>query len=266
MAPQLGKLETQFFAYTQMRRLSTVRTGELGKPLGLTREQELELLRRLARSGLIVRVRQGFYLVPPQLPPGGKWSPGEGLAIKALIEDRSAQYQICGPNAFYRYGWDDQVPNRLYAYNDRISGDRKIGAVNLTLIKVARTRLGAIEAATTPNGVEVVYSSKARSLMDAVYDWSRFNSLPRGYDWIRSELTDDSSFASELVKVTLRFGNKGTIRRIGWLLDTQSVAESQLRKLEKALRPSSSQIPWIPTRPKRGTVDQRWGVIVNDAG
>jgi len=30
------------------------------------------------------------------------------------------------------------------------------------------------------------------------------------------------------------------------------VGERLLRKLDKALRPSSSRIPWIPTRPKRG--------------
>ena len=30
-----------------------------------------------------------------------------------------------GPSAFSRYGWDDQIPNRLYAYNNRLSGERK---------------------------------------------------------------------------------------------------------------------------------------------
>ncbi|TDI38256.1 MAG: hypothetical protein E2P02_21005 [Acidobacteria bacterium] len=29
-------------------------------------------------------------------------------------------------NAFNRYGFDEQMPNRIYAYNNRISGDRSI--------------------------------------------------------------------------------------------------------------------------------------------
>ena len=103
-----------------------------------------------------------------------------------------------GPNTFYRYGWTDQVPNRLYAYNNRISGDRQIGAVALTLIKVADERLGGTEIVRSPDGIDVVYASKARSLVDAVYDWSRFDSLPRAFDWIRREVEKDDAFVAEL--------------------------------------------------------------------
>ena len=218
---------------------------------------------RLARSGWIARVRRGLYLVPPTLPPGGRWSPGEALALATLIEDQRGKYQICGPNAFNRYGWDDQVPNRVYVYNNRISGDRQIGAVALSLIKVADERLGATETIRTPDGINMVYSSRVRALMDAVYNWSRFNGLPRAYDWIRAEISSDETVAADLVKVTLRFGNQGTVRRIGRLLEMEGVAESLLRKLHRALRPSSSLIPWIPTRAKRGKTDKRWGVVFN---
>jgi hypothetical protein len=106
------------------------------------------------------------------LPPGGKWSPNEFLALTTLIEDRGGRYQICGPSAFSRYGWDDQVPNRLYAYNNRISGERKIGSAAMTLIKLTDERLGETEVVKTPDGIEAVYSSRVRSLVDAVYDWS----------------------------------------------------------------------------------------------
>ena len=101
--------------------------------------------------------------------------------------------------------------------------------------------------------------------MDAVYDWSRFNSLPQAYGWIGAELVKDDRVAAELVQVTLCYGNQGTLRRIGKLLEREGVPESLLRKLEKALRPSSSLIPWIPTFPKRGKTDRRWGIVYNDA-
>ncbi len=102
-------------AYTQLRKLRAVRTGELTGPLQLSRDQERELFSRLARAGLIARVRPGLYLVPAQLPLGGKWSPDETLALNVLMEDRQGHYQICGPNAFNRYGFDEQVPTRVYA-------------------------------------------------------------------------------------------------------------------------------------------------------
>jgi predicted transcriptional regulator of viral defense system len=264
MKTRLGRQETQLLAYVQMRGLRTVRTGQLVEPLHLTRAQERELFRRLARGKLIARVRPGLYLVPPRLPLSGAWNPSQESALCALMEDRHGRYQICGPNAFNRYGFDEQVPIRAYAYNNRVSGERTIGAVALTLIKVADARLGSAEEVQTTEGSMVVYGSRIRTLVDAVYDWARFDSLPRAYTWIRRELAARRITAAELVNVTLRYGDKGTLRRMGFLLEREGVASSLLAKLARALPASTSLIPWNPTAPKRGTVNRRWGVIINE--
>jgi predicted transcriptional regulator of viral defense system len=264
MKTRLGRQETQFLAYLQLRKRRTVRTGDLTGPLRLSRDQERELFRRLSRGGLIARVRPGLYLVPAHLPLGGVWEPDEILALNTLMEDRKGRYQICGPNTFNRYGFDEQVPIRVYAYNNRISGERTIGSIAFNLIKVSDVRLGSTEEAKTAEGETAVYSSRARTLVDAVYDWSRFNSLPRGYQWITRELAAKRIWAAELVSLTIRYGDIGTIRRIGVLLEREGTAKPLLKKLEKALPPSTGMIPWIPTAPKRGTLDRRWGVVIND--
>jgi predicted transcriptional regulator of viral defense system len=260
----LGPLETKLLAYAQLRGLRTVRVGELRRPLRLSVIQERKLLNRMARAGLIARVWRGLYLLPPRLPLGGKWNPDEALALSALMTSRKARYQICGPNAFNRYGFDDQVANRVYAYNDRLSGERTVGAVALTLIKVDPARLGDTEKARTADGLATLYGSRARTLVDAVYDWSRFNSLPRAFEWIRAELAEKRVGAAELVRITLRYGDVGTIRRIGALLDREDAPDTLLRRLQRALKPTSGLIAWNPASPKRGTVDRRWGVVWND--
>jgi len=263
MKSGLGEAERRLFAYAQMRGQGSVRTGELRKPLGLTPLQERNLLSRLARAGWIARVRRGLYLVPRTLPLGGKWSPDEALALNTLMADMKGRYQICGPNAFNRYGFDEQVPARIYAYNNRVSGERSVGAVRLMLIKVADKRLGGTEEFPTRDGLKTVYASRARSLVDAVYDWARFNSLPRGYRWIRDELEKNRVSGTELVDMTLSYGDVGTLRRIGLLLEQAEVDSRLIRKLEKRLPQSSGLIPWIPTLPKRGSISRRWGVVVN---
>ena len=264
MKTKLGHQETQLLAYLQLRKLRTVQTGDLTGPLQITRNQERELFRRMSRGRLIARVRPGLYLVPAQLPLGGSWSPDEILALNALMEDCKGKYQICGPNAFNRYGFDEQVPTRVYTYNNPISGERKIGSVALTLIEVSEGRLGDTEIVQRSDGSKAVYSSRARTLLDAVYDWSRFNTLPRAYEWIRKELKAKRVTATELITVTLKYGDIGTIRRMGVLLEREGAAAPLLRKLEKALPKTSSLIPWIPTQPKRGTVSRRWGVVINE--
>lgn len=264
MKRQLGNLERQLFAYAQLRNLRELRTGDLVSPLQISRKQERELFNRLAKAGMIARVRRGLYLVPPRLPLGGAWSPDEILALNSLIDDREGKYQICGPNAFHRYGLINQVPIQVYAYNNRISGQRSIGSTALNLIKVNNIRLGDTEESTTQAGLTAMYSSRVRTLVDGVYDWSRFNSLPRAFVWIQSELAAGRVSTEELVRVTLRYGNVSTIRRIGALLEHESVKEALLRKLEQALKPSTSLIPLIPSKPKRGAGNQRWGVVWND--
>jgi len=260
----LSPAEARFFTYLQTTPSQTVRTGELVKQLGLTPLQERKLLSRLSRRGLIARVRRGLYLGPKRLPPGGKWSPSEALALTTLIEDRGGRYQISGLNAFSRYGWDEQLPNQVFAYNNRISGQRRVGAVALTLVKVGDNRLGGTQTVKTPERIDLVYSSPARALLDGVYDWSRFDTLPRAYTWARAELKKDERLAAELVYLCLRFANQGTMRRIGKLLEMEGIPERLLRKLERALRDSSSFIPWIPNKPKRGTTDRRWGIVLNN--
>ncbi|MCK4412998.1 MAG: hypothetical protein KAY32_05605 [Candidatus Eisenbacteria sp.] len=266
MKQRLGKLERQLFAYAHLRGLATLRTGDLVGPLRISAKQERELLSRLARAEMIAKVRRGLYLVPPRLPLGGIWSPDEILALNTWMEDRAGRYQICGPNAFHRYGFDDQVLARVYAYNNRVSEERQIGSVALTLIRVADARLGGTETFVSPAGNQAVYSSRARTLVDSVHDWSRFDSLPRAFDWIRGDLAAGLVAAPELVDMTLRYGNKGTTRRIGALLELEGVAEVLLARMENKLAQSTSLIPWIPAYAKRGRTSRRWGVVLNERG
>ena len=264
MKSRIGRQEAQVLAYAQMRKLRMVRAGQLREPLNLSGPQERKVLSRLSQAGMIARVWRGVYLVPPRLPLGGRWSPGEFLALDALMEVLQGKFQVCGPNAFNRYGFDEQVPNRLYALNNRIYGERRIGGVTLMLIQVASKRLGDTETFQTPDGVTAVYASRVRSLLDAIYDWSRFNGIPRGYEWIRRELKARRVSAAELVRCTLRYGDKGTRRRMGVLLERVGVNPALLRKLRRGLPPTSSPIPWLPRAPKRGPINQRWGVVEND--
>ena len=256
-------METQFLAYVQMRNMRLVRAGEMQQALGLTRSQEIELFRRMTRGRLTARVRPGLYLVPDRVPLGGAWTPNEIQALNALIEDRNGSYQICGLSVFNRYGYDEQIPNRTYAYNNKISGDRKIGSIQLTLIKVSDERLGATIEVKTFTGETARYPTRERALLDAVYDWARFDTIPRAFDWVRSDLKKKRIDPKNLVDTVLEFGDVGTRRRFGYLLEQERFDERLLKKLDRSLKRPTSFIPWIPGRKKRGTVVPRWGVVDN---
>lgn len=263
IGPELGNLSTRFFAYIQLKKLDIIRTGEIAPVLGISASQETDLLRRLSKSGWVVRLKRGVYLVPSRLPANGKFNPGIALILQKLMEVMNGKYQICGPTAYNFFRLDDQIPNITYLYNNCISGKRTIGSLTFQFIKVSDRRLGAVNIINSFGG-KLVYSSKARTLMDTVYDWSRFNSLPRGYNWIKEEIKKDSEFASELLDVTMKYGNVATGRRIGYLLDTLIQNLTLLHKLKNKLGTSKSIIPLVPGKPSKGKVNRKWGIIIND--
>ena len=61
--------QANILAYAQLTQREVIQPGDLCGPLGLTPKQERELLSRLARKGLLVRLKRGAYLVPMRMPP-----------------------------------------------------------------------------------------------------------------------------------------------------------------------------------------------------
>lgn len=262
---RLGSLEQRFLSYAQMKKLSLVRFGQLREVLELTAEQERKVLSRLARGGTILRLKRGVYLAPSQLPLGGVWNPGEEFILRELMRAcKNGRCQFCGWPVFNRYGFTEQVSARIAAYNNRIYGTRIIGGREFVLIKVPDRRLGGTEKRSAPGGMESLMPTKARALVDAVLEWSRFGTLPRAFAWIRETVAKDPGMAERLAEAACRFGNQGTIRRIGYVLDRAGLSPAMREKLRRALRSKASVIPLVPARPARGRINADWGILDNE--
>jgi predicted transcriptional regulator of viral defense system len=262
---KLGSLEMRLLAYVQMRKVDVVRTEEIAAALKITPKQERELLSRMNRSGVIIRLKRGVYLVPFRLPAGGRLAVSEYYILSRLMREIGGKYQVSGPNAFYFYGFDNQVPNRVYVYNNRISGEKNIGGFDFVFMKIPDSWLGASTESAAPDGEKIFIATKARALLDAVYDWSRYNTIPRSYRWITTAIKKDPAFLEEFTEVSLKYGNKATMRRIGYLLAVSGVSGNLLRGFIKKAGSMKSLIKWIPRKPAKGSVNKEWGLIVNGA-
>lgn len=258
----LGDLSIRLLSYAQMKQITIARTGDFTYALRINRTQERNLLSRLAKSGFIIRLRRGVYLIPNQIPSGGRYNPGTAYILEKLFEDLEGQYQLCGPSCFNLYGFDEQIPNVWHIYNNKISDTRTIAGRNFVFIKVQNKRLGSVKHIDTDSGSTLIYSSKLRTLVDAVYDWWRFQSIPRAYQWIQ-ETCKDKNTIDEFIDLTIRFGNQSTIRRIGFILEKKASAKSNLDRLACSLTSSRSLIPLIPESENKGKTDAKWGIIQN---
>jgi predicted transcriptional regulator of viral defense system len=260
---KLGKLEMQLLAYTQLRKREFIFSGEIAVALDIDAKQEWKLLNRMATSGMIIRLKRGAYLVPSRLPAGGRWTVSGYYILSKLMEVIKGQYQISGPNAFNLYGFEDQVPNRIYVYNDRIFGEKEIGGTDFVFIKTDAKRLGATKNMKTLDDIDAVMVTKTRALVDAVYDWSRYNTLPRAYGWIADALTKTPDLTNKLIDDTLKYSNKGTMKRIGYLLASLGITADRLLGLKQKIGPVRSLIPWIPGQAAKGSISKEWGLIIN---
>ena len=259
----LGPLESQFFAFVQMKEVSRINIGDLRKALGLSAKQERELLSRLSRAGLIVRLKKGVYLVPKKIPPGGKWRPNEFTLVNELMEEEKARYFISGPAAFYYYGLQTQIPNIITVYNDKISGRRTIAGQEVEFIKTKADRIGGWKEIKLADDKTAKIASLPRSIADAIYDWKRFDSLPEGYLWIKSLLNKPKLF-NEFIMQVKNYTNSNTRRRVGAVLDDLNVKNKATNKILKTLKTSQGWVALNPNKPIRGKCIKKWGIIKNE--
>ena len=217
----------------------------------------------MTTSGLIIRLKRGIYLVPSRMPAGVRWTASGYYILSKLMDVMKGQYQISGPNAFNFYGYDDQVPNRIYVYNNLIFGEKNIGGTDFVFIKTDSKRLGSTRSLNTPDDIVTIMVSKTRALVDAVYDWSRYNTLPRAYEWISETIKKEPEFIDKLIGDTLKYSNKGTTKRIGYLLAQLGTIDKRLIEIKRRLRSSKSLIPWIPGQAAKGSINREWGLIIN---
>jgi hypothetical protein len=181
----------------------------------------------MVRSGLIIQLARGLYLLPDKLPPGGRWQPPVELAIWHYMQDKQAQWQETGLGAFNVHGLSKQIANVTTVYNDMVSARRRFGTLDVVFIKIGASRLGHFSTIEITAGKPECrkVGTLARVVFDAIYDYTRFNSIPSAYRWIEAR-KDDEKLITELAHCAVAYGNVSTCRRIGWLLERIGVPES----------------------------------------
>ena len=258
--PEFGPLESRLLAWAQMRGVERTTAASVARELRLNPEQARQLMKRLGRKGLAVPVQRGLWLLPPKLPPGGRWTVPPDVILRHLFEAKGSDYQETGLGALQYQGLTDQVANVTAVYNTLFTGRRAIGGLPFQFIKVAPERLGALDKKALPRRR---VGSLPRVIMDAVYDAARFGTSPAAYRWIR-ERKDAPRFLDELAACAVAHGDAGTCRRLGAVMELLESAPAARRKLQRAVPAVRTYIPLVPGRGTKGRTMKNWGIIVND--
>lgn len=257
---ELGPLESLLLAWSQARGVERTTTAELATAVRLTMPQARQLMKRVRRKGLAIALQRGLWLLPPKLPPGGRWSVPPDVVLRHLFEAKGGDYQETGLGALQYQGLTDQVANVTTVYNTLFTGHRTIGGLPFQFIEVAPERLGALDKKALP---QRRVGSLPRVIMDAVYDAARFGTLPAAYHWIR-ERKDEPRFLDQLAACAIAHADAGTCRRIGAVMELLEAGVAARRKLQRTVEPVRTFIPLVPGRGTKGSTMRNWGIIVND--
>jgi|APSaa5957512622_1039677.scaffolds.fasta_scaffold66249_2 predicted transcriptional regulator of viral defense system len=261
---KIGSLELRFISYFQMAKKRIVKSGDLENILRITKQRENNLLSKLSAKKIIIRLQRGLYLLPKQISAGSFTEIHEYEIIKYYMEEIEAKYLISGFTAIYYYGFTTQIPNTICVYNNKIYGEKQIAGKTYKFIKTSVKRLKGAEKINTENNCDILFASKARLLIDCIYDWKRYNSIPAVYGWIKQEIMNDETITEKLINNANRYGNKSVQRRLGYLLETLKIESSQLMRLQRKLGKSKSLIPFNPTKKITGKIDKKWGIVINE--
>ena len=260
---KIGNLEIKLLAFMQLQDSPIIKSGDMVEVLGITQQRENNLLSNMNQKGLVVRIKRGYYVVSPKLPTGNYATISEYKLLYYVMQAYNTQYLVTGPTAIYYYSFTTQIPNRIYVYNSRISGDKEIGGRSFVFMKTSTKRLKAADIITMYDGTKVPYASKARLLIDCIYDWNRYNTIPKVFNWIRDEIEKDPEITAKLVSNAIRYGNKSVITRLGYCLDIFNAERSSVNRLLKKITGNKSIIPLIPDTDMKGRVNKKWGMIIN---
>ena len=183
----LGPLGMRFFAWAQLEQKDQVKTGDFARVSGLSSKQEANLLYKLSSKGLVLKLYRGLYLVPKKIPINGQYSPSPYLIISKYMKNKNAKFQISGFSIFNSYGYSNQVSSWFTVYNNKFSKRCYIKQYRIDFVKVMTKRLGDVKKVVSYNenkSEPAFISSPEQALLDAVYDYKKFGSLPKAYNWI----------------------------------------------------------------------------------
>lgn len=261
----LGPLEMRFFAWLQLEQKDQVKTGDFVNVSGISFKQEADLLYKLSSKGLILKLWRGLYLVPERIPISGQYTPSPYLIISKYMRNMGAKFQISGPSIFNLYGYSNQISSWFTVYNNKLSKKCYIKQYHIDFVKVVTRRLGDVKKVVSYGESKLesaLISSAEQTLLDAVYDYKRFGTLPKAYNWIFYALKYKKIDSKRLVNITVKYGNTMTQKRIGWLLDKLKIPKKLTNQIQKKIPQTKFLVPLNPKN-NRGSINKRWNVIEN---
>lgn len=238
---------------------------ESAMEIGLAASGVRLLLHRLARAGLLQRIKRGKYTLTPMMP--GAQAPHPFVVGMALADPCA----VSGWAALNHHGLTEQIPNAITLTTPRRvvtpamrgtvrapASTWEVSGQTFEFVTVVSSHFFGYEDEWFGDSRARVFT-RERALLDCFALPRRFGGLAEGLAILEEHLKQLE--LARFVEYARQYGEASVARRVGFALD-QAGAKATVVKPLRALALSGYR-PLDPTRPPRGKRNSRWGLIEN---
>jgi predicted transcriptional regulator of viral defense system len=255
----LGPIEMNIVARLTYEKKTMVTAKDMDQIFNLSPEDRKQIVFRLKRKKILSAIKPGVYVFSP-LEAGPEGMGVDELLIPPLFFPKK-NYYVGYSTMFNYYGFTEQLFQTVYVLNTTKRMEKVICGLSYKFIKIMENRLYGIEKIKVKDK-EVNISSKERTLIDLIYFNKPVGGIINASKVFTEIVNNDKCNIKKLIEYAVCFPNIKTRKRIGLILDEAGVPENILKPLLKSIEKTSIS---SFNGSRKGTLNKKWRVIVNDS-
>ena len=255
----LGRKEAELVARLMYENKKIVTTEDIDNYIPEGYKYRRQLVYSLKTKSILSPIKRGVYVFTPldSVPTGIRIN--EFLIPALFFPDNN--YYIGYSTMFSYYGFTDQVFQTVYVLNTTRCREMDIRGVTYKFVKVPENRIYGVDSITV-EGMEVIVSSRERTLVDLIY----FNKPVGGLSpalRIFKRITGEKGYdIRKFIRYAASFPNVTTRKRIGLELEKINISGPILKPLRESIKDTAIS---SFNSSRKGSINKTWRVIINDS-
>ncbi len=217
-----------------------------------------QLVFRLKKKNILIPIKSGVYIFVPleSVPTGRRVSE----FIIPSVYFPNGNYYIGYSTMFNYYNFTDQQFQKMFVINTRLSKEKKIAGISYKFINVSEAQMYGIEKKLI-KGSDVYVSSKEKTLVDLIHFNKPVGGLLPAGEIVKQFVVEKRCNIKMLIDYAVRFPNIKTRKYMGYILEKCGINNVMLKPLARSIQETSIV---SSSKSRRGTLDKKWRIIVND--
>lgn len=255
----LGPIETNIVARLTYEKKTIVTVEDLDRLFNLSPEDRKQVVFRLKKKKILSTIKRGVYAFSP-LEAGPEGTGVDELLIPPLFFPKK-NYYVGYSTMFNYFGVAEQLFQTVYVLNTSMRMERVICGLSYKFIRIPENRMYGLETIKVKD-VDVKISSRERTFIDLLYFNKPVGGIAGAVEIFTQIVKSKKCDIKKLVEYAARFPNITTRKRIGLILEGLGVSDSTLKPLIKSVgKTAVSSLDGS----RKGTLNKKWRVIVNDS-